>query len=488
MRKIIQKIKTWTGIAPLLDPTPTTTAPIVRDPFPGAWQRGVPPIRQTDPLDVATTFACVNRIAGDISLMTPRLQVKRAGVWQDAPTNNTYLALPNGYQTVSQFWEKWTIDLLTHGSAYIYQGATGWHLIKPETVRLLIDNRNGGVWYETNADAHPLAGLGSGGVQIPAVSMMHARINCLRHPLIGVPPVYAAALAGQLGENAKHAAELAYANSSRPGGIVEVPGAVDSEKLREIKAAWEGGYSGANRDKTAVLADGMRFTPYPASNLVDAELIAALKLSASQIAAIFGIPPYRVAAGSYPTYAGQSQADQQYLTGTLQKFITQAEEITGAALGLTGSTTRRVHFDTAPLLRLDPQTQISVLGAAVSGSFMSVNEARARIDLPPVDGGEEPRAQQQYLPLSMRGLPPAANDPEPQPVGKFVVVGGTLYREFLTQTTTGAITYPGDEPPPELEPDETPDDDDDDEILLDDEILFPGDVLAPDETPPAGGD
>jgi hypothetical protein len=52
---------------------------------------------------------------------------------------------------------------------------------------------------------------------------------------------------------------------------------------------------------------------------------------------------------------------------------------------------------------------------ALTVGIKSINEVRAEEDLPPVDGGDEPRLQMQYVPLSMANKPPAEGGAAPAP-------------------------------------------------------------------------
>lgn len=420
------------ALAPVISSSIGLNFGMIRDWYAGAWQQGKPPymmgrpaLSPRDAFDNAAVYSCISRLAGDFSMLQPRTQKKRGGIWQDETPNNSFLTIPNQFETPSQFWEHWIISLLTFGNAFIYTRRDAWFILNPQKVRIMVAiDGSGRIYYECGEDLQ--CGI-TESILLGPEDIIHGRINAHIgiNPVLGVPPVYAAALAAQLGVDAKHAAEQIYNNAARPGGVIQVPGSVDNSKLREIKAAWETGYGSENRGKTAVLSDDMKFIPYESANLVDAELIAALKLSAEQVAAIFGIPGYKIGAGSYPAYAGQSQADQAYLNGTIQRYINLTEELLARRIA---GINQRVHFDTSPLLRLDREKHVAVLASAVAGCLMAPNEARAELNLPPVTGGEYPLSQQQYFSLpalavrdtsgdpfgtSSAPAPEAANDPAP---------------------------------------------------------------------------
>ena len=76
---------------------------------------------------------------------------------------------------------------------------------------------------------------------------------------------------------------------------------------------------------------------------------------------------------------------------------------------------QRVNFDTKALLRSDWKTQIETLGEGTLKGIYSPNEARKLMGLPPAKDGDEPRVQQQVVPLSAWDKEPPAPEPEPEP-------------------------------------------------------------------------
>jgi hypothetical protein len=73
-----------------------------------------------------------------------------------------------------------------------------------------------------------------------------------------------------------------------------------------------------------------------------------------------------------------------------------------------------MEFNPDVLLRTNFEARINGLTKAIGGGLYSPNEARAREGLGAVDFGDEPRVQQQNVPLSAVGqMPEPAPSPEP---------------------------------------------------------------------------
>jgi hypothetical protein len=97
---------------------------------------------------------------------------------------------------------------------------------------------------------------------------------------------------------------------------------------------------------------------------------------------------------------------------------------------LKGQPDEYVEFDTAALLRSAQKDRIDALARGVQGGIYAPNEARQSEGLDRVAYGDEPRVQQQVVPLSAAGsIPapprpnappaaPAAAEPKPPPPAK----------------------------------------------------------------------
>jgi hypothetical protein len=86
-----------------------------------------------------------------------------------------------------------------------------------------------------------------------------------------------------------------------------------------------------------------------------------------------------------------------------------------SSLGLSGQPDEYCEFDTAALLRSDQKDRIDALVRGVQGGVFSPNEARNQEGYDNVPYGDEPRVQQQVVPLSAAGLIPSAPGPEAPP-------------------------------------------------------------------------
>lgn len=393
--------------------------PVVRESFTGAWQQNVE-IRPEQALAHPTVYACVTQIVSDMGKLRLRLTEMKDGIWGEVPAFSPVFRRPNRYQTMQKFVEQWVISKLTHGNFYglLQRDDRGFvveiYPLDPNRCKPLVAD-NGEVFYELQSDN--LSRLQEDSIVVPAREIIHDRMECLFHPLVGIPPMFAGGLAAMQGLNIQNNSSKFFANDSRPGGILTAPGKISTEVAARLKTAWEENYGGANYGRVAVLGDDLKYMPV-AVTASDAQLIEQLRWSDEKICSVFKVPPYKVYVGPMPTYQNAEVLDRIYYSGCLQRLIESIEAELDEGLSL--SRMLRTEFDLDDLMRMDTALKMKTAAEGVKGGFMSPNEARKKFNLAPVDGGESPYLQQQNYSLhalAMRDAtnPLAASDPEPGP-------------------------------------------------------------------------
>jgi HK97 family phage portal protein len=397
--------------------------PVVYESFPGAWQRDIT-VNNDTAASFHADFACKTLIARDIAKLRVRLAEKDGnGIWTEVtnPAFSPVIRRPNHYQTRNQFWESWVLSKLSRGNTYVLKErdqrnvVTALHVLDPMRVQPLI-SADGEVFYRLSSDN--LAGVGE--VTLPAREIIHDRFNCLFHPLVGIPPVFASGLASMLGLNAQRASALLFENSSTPGGILTYPGEVTATEEQRVKEQWEQKFSRLNLGRVAVLSAGAKYEKLPMTN-VEVQMIENLKWSAEVVCSVYHVPPYKVGVGVLPTYNNVQALNVEYYSQALQSHIEEIEELLDHALGIGWGEGMGTEFDTENLLRMDSVTMVTAIRDAVGAGVMSPNEGRSKFDLKPVKGGESPYLQQQNYSLEALAKrdaqedPFAANTPKPKP-------------------------------------------------------------------------
>lgn len=385
--------------------------------FAGAWQRNIVAERECV-LAFGAVYACVTRIANDIAKLPINLvELTGNGIWEMVGSSPYWAVLrkPNFWQNRIQFFTQWLLSKLITGNAYVLKERDGrgivvaLYVLDPSRVRVLVAP-DGGVYYRLSRD--DLSGLDRDEVTVPGTEIIHDRMNPLFHPLVGVSPIYAAASSATQGIQIQRNSIKFFANMSKPGGILTAPGKISDETAKRLKEHWETNFTGENSGRVAVIGDGLKYEGL-AVPAVDAQLAEQLRLTKEDIAGIFAMPLYKIGAGPVPANNNVEALNQQYHSDCLQTHLESIELCLDEGLGLdrVPGKVYGCEFDLDVLLRMDSATQIKTLADGVGAAIYSPNEARRRMNLPPVDGGKTPYLQQQNYSLAALDKRDRQDDP-----------------------------------------------------------------------------
>lgn len=416
----------------------------VREPFGGAWQRNME-VRNETVLSYPAVFSCITLIASDISKMSPSIQAKDSNdIWKNISDSQfeKLISKPNQFQNTIQFMETWMNSKLSRGNTYVMKvknsagQITELRVLDPDKVVPLVAD-DGSVFYQISPDQ--ISGLPVQ-VTVPAREIIHDRFNCLFHPLIGVSPIYACGMAAMQGKHIQESSAQFFKNGGKPSGIITVPGSLNEEKAKEIKTAWDAGYTGENAGKTGLLTGGAQYQALTMS-AVDADTVEQQKLSDLAICSAFHVPAYKVGIGDIPSSDNVEALEQQYYSQCLQVLIESIEVLLKETFDL--GTTKRIELDIGALLRMDSERRMKSLGEGVKNTILTPNEARKRENLPPVAGGDALYLQQQNFSLDALSRRDAQDDPfskttsDPTPPAKSAI--SLVEKAFVKTSLRGII-------------------------------------------------
>jgi HK97 family phage portal protein len=396
---------------------------IVRESFPGAWQRNVEVETGRNLLAFSAVFACVSIISQDISKLRIKLLQRGAGdIWTevrgDGGQASAFLPVlrkPNPYQTRIQFLMMWVVAKLLTGNAYILKErdqrnvVRALHVLDSSRVTPLV-TESGDVYYELKRD--DLAGQAQDRIVVPASEVIHDRGVTLWHPLVGVSPIYACGASATQGIRIQANSAKFFENMSRPSGQLTAPGTISDATAVRLKEQFEANFTGGNLGRLLVAGDGLKYEAMtiPAN---DAQLIEQLRWTVEDVARCFHVPLHKIASGQNPTFNNIGAFNQDYYSQTLQALIESIELLLDEGLALPAE--YGTELDTDAILRLDPLSRADLAQKAIGAGYMAPNEARARENLPPVPGGESCYLQQQNYSLEALANRPAPDVAAPAP-------------------------------------------------------------------------
>ena len=359
-------------------------------------------------------YACATLICSDLGKVNLRLMAPKKDVWIEtrSPSFSPVLKKPNHYQTRQQFIETWGLSKLFNGNTYVLKVrdarkvVIAEYVLDPDRVQPLVAP-DGSVFYQILRD--DLSTVPFDVEAIPASEIIHDRMECLFHPLVGTSPLTAAYLSAAQGLRIQNNSEGFFRNMSRPSGILTAPGKIDTETATRLQTEWTKNYAGGNQGRTAVLGSDLKYQAITI-NAVDAQLVEQLKLSAEQICSAFHVPPYMIGVGPTPAYNNIQALNQQYYSQCLQKHYNAIEDLQDDGLGLAASG-YRCEFDLDDLLRMDSMALADFVTKLVGGKVMTPNEGRKKFGLLPIAGGDAVYAQHQDHSLEALSKRDARDDP-----------------------------------------------------------------------------
>lgn len=384
---------------------------LVDEPYSGAWQKN-DELTQNQKACFPTVFSCISLISKDIGKMGLTLKRWKDGVLQSTghPFDLRYiLKKPNHFQTWQQFQEYWTNCLLLRGNAYIFIVRDVFGVparlvcLNPDLVQPLV-SESGEIFYSVYNDL--LAQTEP--ENIPASEIIHDRINCLYHPLVGLSPIFACGVAAGVGHHILHATSKLFSNGARPASLLVAPGPLENSKAKEMQKRWNEKFTGNGIGGTAVLSDGVQYTQLGIS-AIDAQTIEQLKYSSFMIATAFNVPPFKL--GLEPPPSDVQSANEIYFSDCIQAYVESRENLIDEALELKTKYSCELYLDIDALIRMDRTSKMNFFSTGTQRGIFSPNEARAAFGYGPVSGGESPMIQQQNYSLEAIRKRDAKDDP-----------------------------------------------------------------------------
>ena len=327
---------------------------------------------------------------------------------------------PNDYQSMSDFLLNLTRSMYGSGNAYAlalrndrYE-ISELHLMDARRCSARIA-RDGSIFYDLGGNEIIDRRI-DGPLLVPARDVLHVRLHTPRHPLQGETPLMAVAL-DEAASTAIMQQQLAFfLNQTRPGFVLTTDMTLTAEQVAEVRTRWNEQARGMNSGGTPILTGGLKPQTI-ATTAQDAQLAELLGMTSERVALAFRVPMQILGQGDTP-FASTEALMQAWISTGLGFALNHIEEAFGLLFNLRGVPDEYVEFDTRALLRSAHKDRITALAEGVRGGIYSPNEARAEADLPPVEFGDQPRVQQQVVPLSYGAAmqPPAQAAATPTPV------------------------------------------------------------------------
>ena len=327
-------------------------------------------VGRTEAISVPALMRCRNLLAGTIGAIPMELYKKSTN---EAIGSPLWIEQPS-YSQPRSVTIAWTVDsLLFYGQAfwqvvevYAEDGRPSrFEWIANNRVTATLDSTNTFVRaYAVDGKTLPMDGLGS---LITFQSLGDGILNT------GVSTIRAAI-------DVQRAATIAASTPMATGYIKNTGADLDPKEVSGLLAAWR---TARNNRSTAYLTSTLEYNPvsFSPKDMMYGEAIFNL---ATEIARLCNVPAYYVSAdqNNSMTYANVQDERKQFLTLSLQPFITAIED----RLSMDDITARGnvVKFDIDKnFLRTDPLQELAVIEKLLSLNLITQEQAMGMTDLTP---------------------------------------------------------------------------------------------------------
>jgi HK97 family phage portal protein len=388
------------------------------------WQCGYDPLRMGGG---AVVRACVSAYA-QTTAMCPGTHWRSTDDGGRERVTNSALARilkrPNAYQSISDFLLNLVRALFDDGNAYAYALRNNrfeiaeLHLMDSRVSRPRIA-ANGEIFYALSGNpvidqVVPKELTGA----VPARDVLHVRLDCPNryHPLLGEPPLTAALLDVAASDMMVRQALAFTSNAARPSGVLTTDKDINQDGKKILRQDWNEQTGGPNVGNTPILTSGLKWQQTAPTGR-DAQLAEMLQISDGRIATVYRVPLQLLSLfGTSTTPMGSVENLMRFWVASGLGFtLNHLEESIGRFFGLAGYPDEYLELDTAALERSNMLDRVEALARGVQGGIYAPNEARKLEDLPAAKDGDEPRVQQQVIPLSFASKPPAPAAPAAPP-------------------------------------------------------------------------
>jgi len=391
----------------------------------GWWQEGRDIIRA--PAGSAMVEACVSAYSQTISMCPGNHWLLNDKNGRERVTTSALtriLRYPNDYQSISDFMLNAVRSLYVDGNAYALALRNSrfeineLHLMNSRMCQpqIAVD---GSIFYNLGGNEVIDARIG-GPLIVPARDVLHVRLHSSSNRLKGESPLAAAAQDIAIGSAMTQQQTAFFMNQARPSAVLTTDLTLDKEQAQQLRDRWDEQSQGLNQGKTPILSSGLK-PMFLSSFSKDTEVVEIMKLSEQRIALAFRIPLQILGIGGTP-FASTEALMQSWISSGLGFALNHIEEAIGLLFGLRGQPTEYVEFDTSALERSAFKDRIEAFVRSVQGGIHSPNNARNAFELDSVKDGDEPRVQQQVVPLSaaeaIPAAPPAPSAPPAKPAAE----------------------------------------------------------------------
>ena len=337
-------------------------------------------------IQASTVYSCVSLIADSVATM-PIHSYRKTGDFRELTTSPSWMdatnSMPNP-ETDRFTWIHRTISSLAlYGNSYwliVERDNLGFPKqifnLHPEYVS--IDRKNGEAVYTYDGKKTYRRYT----TLTPDGDIIHIK-NFEQGSEYGLSPIEAGAEAIGISLASDDFAGRFFSNGAVLSGVIEMDSTPSEEALRIFKQSFNRKHQGTKKSHNiGVLTEGATWKPI-AINHQQMQFLESRKYNKIEICGLFRVPPYLIGDLSETTKLGSSIEEQNriFYELTLLPYINRIEQ----AMTMMLPRGQFARIDVSGLLRASISQRYQAYNLGRNAGFLSVNEIRAKEDLPPLD-------------------------------------------------------------------------------------------------------
>jgi HK97 family phage portal protein len=336
----------------------------------GGEMSAVPNVGPLTALRYTPVYRAVTLIAGDIARLNCKLS---------EPTADVLWRQPSVWWGAFEFRRALMMNALLYGNGFALINRTkGGELLE----LLLLDNDNVSLDTQSGVPTYSVRGF----LGVPAADILHVRAPST-NGLWGESPINLCRTSIQILASQEQMALTSYRNAGNPKIALVHKAKIDEALMQKIENYYMKRHGGAeNAGKPVVLGDDVRIERI-SSTLDDTGLEAARKYSIADVSRLYGVPASYLSEDVGSSYGTMEWLSRMYVDGCLAAWMAAVESELKAKLMNPYAS---VSWDTDALIRPGVAEQMAALRTGVEGGFLTRNEARAKLDLEPLEGLDAP--------------------------------------------------------------------------------------------------
>lgn len=381
------------------------------DTYSGRWRTNAEVRVTPDTALQSTVFLACCRIISETIATLPlhvyrRLPNGGKEIASDIPLYKVLSFAPNSWQTKYEFFEQLVLTLCMWGNSYS-QIRSGKYGSVSELLNLHPSNmdverlENGRLRYSyTNPETGRLE-------RYTQDQIMHVRWTPEPDGIKGMVPVEIGREAIALARACEiHAAKF-WANSARPGIVLQTDGSLSPEAAERLRDNWERLHRGVDRAyKTAILTNGLKAEAIGFS-AEQSQFESTRRFQSEEIARIFRLPLHLIQ-GQQSTGSLETSG-REFVTYTLMPWLKRIESAISRSL-IYNDDLFFAEFDARALMRGDNNSRAGYYSTMLGLGIFSINDCRKLENLPPLEHGDKHLVAMNLQPLE-EAVKPKSQDP-----------------------------------------------------------------------------